>query len=234
MAHDTDLATPIIPGAVGDNYTNYVLDHFGYQYDVEELMTPAERRFKASLTTLAPHAIQEQLQHNASTNPLEWLMLAHAALHGDLINDAIELLERILAHTPYHTAIAHDEVCGKLIGLLLQLPDQERARGALKKGVELLGEAWAERTWWEGALCWTEGDTESAVTHWTGWITGEHVDAERAYEVAAWLMSEGSRREGAYKETADDFLERSASAAREQGLRAVLVDIELLRTGWTG
>lgn len=220
---------PPIPGAVGDNYPGYYIAHFGYQYDVEELMSPGERKLKAQLTRISDEELTGMLQDTSKYNPLEQVHLAHACLRLQRTRDAMDLLERVLEHTPYHAGVAYDEVCGTLAQLALSLDDRACAERSIRRGQDMFGAEWDRAPWWGGVLAWTAQIPGEAVELWVKYITHkDRVDPERAYDVAAWLVR-GEQWDEAHKEAARDFLERSERAATAQGMRAVLVDIELLR-----
>jgi tetratricopeptide (TPR) repeat protein len=229
--YDSPLShtTQPIPGAVGDNYPGYYIAHFGYQYDVEELMSPGERALKAQLTRIGDDELTHMLQDTSMHNPLEWMHMAHACIRLQRTRDAMELLERVLGHTPYHAGVAYDEVCGTLAQLALDLDDRACAERSITRGQEMFGDQWDRAPWWGGVLAWSAQIPGEAMELWVKYVTREdRVDPERAYDVAAWLVR-GEQWDEAHKEAACDFLERSEQAADAQGMRAVLVDIELLR-----
>ncbi len=228
-------ANPTTPGAVSDNYPTYVLDTFGYHYDAQEWLSDQERAFRVDLLTHhTTSSLTPLLEDTSSLSPLAMLDLAHRLISLNLkmnLSATLTLLEKILAHRPYHGAVYYEEIAEQGMLLSISHHNLEKAQAFYEAGLALRENntpLWTEADFYKGILSWCTDNKNDARQIWESYISPQGTcDLERCYEVIEWLHQDAPQ--GTQKEELIDHLTATLKAeARAQGARAILVDLALL------
>ena len=221
------------PGAVGDNYPAYVRDHFGYHYDAQEWMAREERAFLIELESRHDvEALEPYFKDLKQYNSLQLVHLLHR--HLRLIPQytstrALELIEECLTRPSYHGAVHYEELAEQGIMMALELGEQDRAARFFELCEALPEHTWPRALFFKAILSWHDKDTSTAQTLWLTHAQhdAETVDVERLYEAVEWLASKAPESEDRLT-IARTLATHLGEAARRQGARDVLVDLELL------
>lgn len=220
MSQDPHTAAPLsdIPDTIGDDFPNYVEDHFGYQYDVWGYLTRTERAAHDLLRHADPESFPEDTTQHSD---LELLAMAHAWSSAGGAAHAAKLLDQILSRGVHHQGIAFDEIGEYAVLFWLRAGDVVRAASSLGLAAAKI-EGWSRHDLFAGVLRASEGEAVASQELMKRYIEADPSDsAERAYEAAELLARHGFAR------AARGFIAHArALAVNTTG--ALFVDLDLL------
>ena len=211
--------------SIEDNYPEYVLETFGYQYDALEVI---DREALTRHDNLR-HASREELERamgdgeGVERDALAALAIAHRWRELEALEESAEALEFILSAPP-HASVAIDEVFEFAILTRLTLKQYDRARHLLDAPPEWT-ESWHRLPLLSGLVATLEGDPSDGERMFDAYIDDEGAEGERGercYETAE-LLSDYLEHE-----LAKTWLVRARSRAEAEADRALLVDITLM------
>ncbi len=216
---------PPTPRAIGDDYTEYVRETFGYQYDALDLLTPAQKRRHDRLRASDKEALTT-MDATDGQGDLERLGIAHAMLANDMEDRATEVLCAIAATTQdFHACVAYDEVLEQTCLSLVSRGDASRADD-LWSGQTALTEQMPRAELIRGVWLWMLGEADDATQHLEAYVAQREEetapDLERYYDVAEALWQRAMAASAARA-----WAHRGLKEAEAAGYRALVTDLRL-------
>lgn len=201
---------------IADNYSSYIDDELGYNYQAWDITSLDEIRSHDRIV----HASAETLRDLDATslNDLERWALARACRKNQQIELFFSICAQLIASNTTHPALNYAEILENYLEELARAGRLEQARIILSAN-----QSHAPSSDLPGKLALLAGDEQAATNDFESLASKHPDDAELRFDIAENFALAG------FFQPALQWLQKAQQVAEHIGDQALLVDIELLR-----